>query len=127
LNTALQGAGWPAVGQVIRLERGRKRGGKRTVAVAYYLSSLTPTQAPPEHLLRWIRRHWEIENRLHYVKDQTLREDACRVRKGNAAQVLAALRNVAVHLLESVPAASKAAATRRLQAHPLAALSLLQT
>jgi hypothetical protein len=47
------------------------------------------------------------------------------MRKGHAAQVLAAIRNSCVHLLESVKATSKAAATRRLAAHPEEALLLL--
>jgi hypothetical protein len=49
------------------------------------------------------------------------------VRKGNGAQVLAALRNAAVHLLEGVEASSKAAATRRFAVHPEEALPLLFT
>ena len=55
----------------------------------------------------------------------TLGEDACRVRKGAAPQVLAALRNAVVHLLAEVPGASRAAAIRRLNAHPAEALELL--
>jgi hypothetical protein len=66
-----------------------------------------------------------IENRLHYVRDETLGEDRCRVRKGNGTQVLAAIRNACVHLREGVKAPSKAAATRRLAAHPEEALVLL--
>jgi predicted transposase YbfD/YdcC len=66
-----------------------------------------------------------VENRLHYVRDETLGEDRCRVRKGQGAQVLAALRNAVVHLLEGIEANSKAAATRRLAAHPKEALLLL--
>ena len=66
----------------------------------------------------------EIENGLHHVRDVTLKEDACRSRKGDAAQALAALRNAAVHLLEGVEAESKAAATRHLAGHPKEALAL---
>ena len=36
------------------------------------------------------------------MRDETLGEDRCRVRKGNAAQVLAAIRNACVHLLGEV-------------------------
>jgi hypothetical protein len=71
--------------------------------------------------------HWGIENRLHYVKDETLREDRCRVRTGMAPQVLAAVRNAVVHLLGKVQAPSKPAATRRFAAHPEKALPLLLT
>jgi hypothetical protein len=62
---------------------------------------------------------------LHYVRDETLGEDRCRVRTGSAPQLLAAIRNVVVYLLESVKAGSKAAATRRFAAQPHRALPLL--
>lgn len=46
---------------------------------------------------------------------------------GHGALVLAALRHVAVHLLEQVEARSKAAANRRLAVRPREALPLLFT
>lgn len=36
------------------------------------------------------RAHWDIENKLHHVRDVTLNEDRCRVR---ASAQLAAVRN----------------------------------
>lgn len=44
------------------------------------------------------RRHWAIENQLHWRRDVTLREDASRVRSGAAPQALAALCNTALRL-----------------------------
>lgn len=125
-TTALNGyLDWPGVGQVFRLERQRTVGGKTTVEVVCGITSLTRAQADAGRLLALVRCHWEIENRLHYVRDVTLGEDACRVRSGSAPQVLAAVRNVAVYLLDGVAAASKAAATRRFAAHPREALHLI--
>ena len=80
---------------------------------------------PTRALLGRVREQWEIENRLRYVRDETFGEDRCRVRKGQATQVLAALRNAVVHPLEGVRAPSKAAAARRFAAHPEEALPLL--
>jgi hypothetical protein len=54
---------------------------------------------------------WSIENRLHYKRDVTLAEDASRVRRQAAPQVMAALRNSLVHLLDGT-ADSLAAAVR---------------
>jgi hypothetical protein len=117
---------WPGAAQVFELERVRVlAGGKAEVEVVHGITSLTRARADAGRLLGLSRGHWGIENRLHYVRDETLGEDRCRVRKGAAPQVLAALRNVVVHLLEGVEAASKAAATRRLAAHPEEALPLL--
>jgi predicted transposase YbfD/YdcC len=51
--------------------------------------------ASPRRLLRIWRGHWAIENRSHYIRDVPLGEDACRVRNGQAPQLLAAIRNLA--------------------------------
>jgi hypothetical protein len=59
------------------------------------------------------------------VRDVTLGEDGCRVRKGSAPQVLAAVRNAVVHLLAGVDASSRAAAIRHLNNQPEEALALL--
>jgi predicted transposase YbfD/YdcC len=127
-TTALNGyLDWPDVGQVFELERVRVLKGKAEVEVVYGITSLGRDKSDAAGLLGRVRGHWGIENGLHYVKDETLGEDRCRVRKGNGAQVLAAIRNVAVHLLEGVEAESKAAATRRLAAHPEEALRLILT
>ncbi len=116
---------WPEVGQVFELERVRVQKDKSTVEVVWGITSLSRERADAWALLGRIRGHWGIENGLHYVRDETLGEDRCRVRKGNGAQLLAALRNACVHLLEKVQARSKAAATRRLAARPKEALLLL--
>jgi predicted transposase YbfD/YdcC len=118
---------WPDVGQVFELERVRVLRDKTEVEVVHGITSLGRDRADAGALLVRVRGHWGIENGLHYVRDETLGEDRCRVRKGNGAQVLAAIRNAAVHLLEGVEASSKAAATRRFAAHPKEALPLLFT
>ncbi len=122
---------WPKVGQVFRIERTRVIGGVSKTETSYGITSLTREKADAGRLLELARSHWGIENGLHYVKDETLGEDRCRVRKGAAAEVLSGLRNAAVFLLGKVKSAirgqpaSKAAATRRLAAHPEEALDLV--
>jgi predicted transposase YbfD/YdcC len=113
------------VGQVFELERVRVVRDKTTVETVWGITSLGRDRADAARLLALARGHWGIENRLHWVRDETLGEDRCRVRTGSSPQVLAAVRNAAVHLLEGVPAASKAAAARRFAAHPKEALPLL--
>jgi predicted transposase YbfD/YdcC len=99
--------------------------GETAVEVVYGVTSLGAEEADAGRLLGLVREHWRVENCLHYVRDVTLGEDACRVRKGSAPQVLAALRNAVVHLLAGVPAESRVAAIERLRARPNEALSLL--
>ena len=116
---------WPGLKQGFELTRRRTVKGQTTVEVVYGISSLAEAEADAKRLLGLTRGHWGIENKLHYVRDVTLGEDGCRVRKGSAPQVLAAVRNAVIHLLAGVDASSRAAAIRRLNNHPEEALALL--
>lgn len=116
---------WPGLAQGLEITRERTVRGETTVEVEYAMTSLRPEEADAERLSGLVRLHWGIENGLHHVRDVTLGEDACRVRKGSAPQVLAAVRNAVIHLLAGVGAPSHAAALRRLNAHPEEALALL--
>jgi hypothetical protein len=111
--------------QGFRLTRERTGGGVQTVEVVYGITSLPPERAGATTRLRIIRDHWTIENERHYVRDVTLGEDRCRVRSGAAPQVLAALRNAGLHLLNAVQAPSRPAALEYLQIYPDKARSLI--
>jgi predicted transposase YbfD/YdcC len=76
-----------------------KRDGQQSVEIDYAITSVSRAQADAQTLLDWWRGHWGIENRSHYVRDVTLNEDASRIRKGDAPQNLAALRNAVVSML----------------------------
>lgn len=73
--------------------------GRQRHDIAYGVTSLTSQQASGKRLLELNRGHWEIENRVHYVRDVTFDEDRSRVRKGNGAQVMASIRNLVITLL----------------------------
>jgi predicted transposase YbfD/YdcC len=115
LAAYLQAAGWPAVGMVLEVTSQvlwpHHPARPARQQVRYYLTSL-PASAPPAVLLRLVRRHWHIENRLHWVRDVTLGEDACQVRSGRAPQVLAVLRNAVVGLLHQHRVPNLAATVR---------------
>ena len=116
---------WPGMAQVFRLARERTVKGQTAIEVAYGITSLPRNRADARHLLGLVRRHWSIENRLHYIRDVTLGEDACRVRKGASPQVLACVRNAALHLLKRTYPGNVAAAIRHLTAKPLKAVRLV--
>jgi len=88
---------WPGAAQIAHIERTRWIGGKLSMETATIITSLDPTQAGPERLLELSRKHWAIENRLHYVRDVSFNEDRCRVRAG--ARPLATIRNLVLHLI----------------------------
>ena len=92
---------WPGLKQVCKIIRTRIRKGETTTEVAYAVTSVGCDRANAETLLKWYRGHWGIENRLHWVRDETFGEDRCRVRSGNAPQVLAAIRNLTISWLRS--------------------------
>ena len=69
-------------------------------------------------LLHLTRGHWGIENGLHGVQDGTLREDASRVRRGSATQVMAIVRNIVIFVFNQRGSRSAAAATRHYVCHP---------
>jgi hypothetical protein len=76
--------------QVCRITRERIVRGKKTSETVYAITSHTAEQAGPAELLALSRAHWGIENKLHYVRDVTCREDQARAHAGHAPQVLAA-------------------------------------
>jgi predicted transposase YbfD/YdcC len=90
---------WSGLAQVCRLTRERIVRGKTTTETVYAITSLTAEKAGPERLLKLSRDHWGIENKLHYVRDVSCREDQSRTNTGHAPQVLAAVRNTALTLL----------------------------
>lgn len=104
---------WAGLKQGFELTRERTMKRHRTVESVRGITSLSPERAGAARLLRLTRGHWGIENGLHYRRDVTLGEDASRVRKGTAPQVMAALRNCIIHALADL-APNLAAAMRRL-------------
>lgn len=119
------GQDWKGLKQGFKITRERTVKGVTTVEVVHGITSLSPERANATTLLGLLRDHWRIENQLHYVRDVTLGEDACRVRKGTAPQVLAALRNAVIHLLAGVPANSYHEAIEQLQIQPDQARGLI--
>jgi hypothetical protein len=104
---------WPAVAQVGLLERTVVCRGEATVEVQYLITSVPRSRAGAATLLGWARGHWGIENRLHYVRDVTMGEDANRTRSGSGPQALATLRNLAVSKLRLDGVTNVAARLRR--------------
>jgi predicted transposase YbfD/YdcC len=69
-------------------------------SIRYYLLS---KHFPAKKLLRIVRSHWGIENRLHWMLDVVFGEDANRSRSDNAPENLAILRRLAINIVRSHP------------------------
>jgi predicted transposase YbfD/YdcC len=91
-------SGWPELGTVLAAEtiRGVTGTGQVEAEVRYFLTSCDDD---PAILVQAIRRHWSVENALHWVLDVTFREDDSRVRDRTAARNLALLRKIALNLI----------------------------
>ena len=116
--------GFAGAAQVAQVRRTVTRNGTKTVEVVYLVTS--DRDADPATLAAWVQGHWEIENRLHWVRDVTYQEDKSLVRTKNAPRVMASLRNLAISLLRLDGHANIAAANRHHARDPQRTLQLLQ-
>lgn len=114
------GIGFPHAQQAVRITRTRTAitSGKTTRETAYLTISLPATDAQPADLQEWIRREWLIENKIHYVRDVTFREDSHQARTGTGPAVMATLRNTAIGFHRSCGETNIARATRRASHRP---------
>ena len=80
------------------------------------LRLISSLPADARSLLQAGRRHWGIENSLHWVLDMAFREDESRIRIGHAAHNLSILRRMALNLLRRETTAKGGMAARRKQA-----------
>ena len=91
---------WPHLAQVFKLEHQRTDAlGRSKTEVRYGVTSLPARLADPTRLLNLTRRHWGIENGLHYRRDVTLHEDHSQTRTGHAPHMLAILNNTVLGIL----------------------------
>lgn len=113
LNLIRNKENWPGLQSIVMLVCTRNVAGKETKTVRYYISSLP---SHPKRLLHLVRRHWAIENELHWVLDVALREDHSRVRKDQAPENFAVLRHIALNLLKQEKTAKGGMHAKQLQA-----------
>jgi predicted transposase YbfD/YdcC len=113
--------------QIKRRVRGLGPGAKWRTVTVYAITSLPVHQARPADLAAWIRGHWTIENKLHYVRDVAYGEDHSQTRTGNTPRAMATLRNLAISALRLAGETNIAQALRRLgrdATRPLAILGI---
>ncbi|QXC33763.1 ISAs1 family transposase [Aeromonas sp. FDAARGOS 1407] len=84
--------------------------GHESLEYRYYISSAALTE---EQFANAVCSHWGIENQLHWVLDVTMKEDACPIYRGDAAEILATVRHMALNMLRAEE--GKRASIRRKQ------------
>ncbi|NIV40483.1 MAG: ISAs1 family transposase [Anaerolineae bacterium] len=106
-------AEWQGLQSIAMIQSERQLGDQTTVSRRYFISSLT---SDAERLLKAVRGHWGIENKVHWVLDIAFREDDCRIRKGHGAENFAVLRHIALNLLRRETSAKRSIRGKRMKA-----------
>lgn len=118
---------WPGLRSVLAVEGRREIDGKSSVERRYFISSLDGEDA--QTLAEAVRRHWGVENPLHWTLDVGFKEDQSRVRTGHGAENLSRLRRIALNMLQRETGKKRSIRAKRLKAgwdHDYL-LTLLQT
>ncbi|MFC6567763.1 ISAs1 family transposase [Actinoplanes utahensis] len=129
--TVAAGIDFPHAAQTLQIRRRRRRldqPRRFTTETVYAITDLLVHQARPAQLAAWIRGHWAIENKIHWVRDVTYDEDRSQIRTGTGPHVMAALRDAAIAALRAAGTTNIAAANRhhaRDSTRPLALLGLI--
>jgi predicted transposase YbfD/YdcC len=105
-------AEWRDAAAVVQVGRERSVKDKTTSEVSYYLTS---RRASAKELGERVRRHWAVENELHWCLDVTFREDANRSAVGEVGPNLGVIRRLALSLLKQLPGKATGP-TKRLKA-----------
>lgn len=66
--------------------------------IRYYISS---SDISAGKFASAMRGHWAIENKLHWRLDVAMKEDDCRIRRGDAAELFSGIRHIAVNILSA--------------------------
>jgi len=91
-----EGLKWKKLTSVVMVETIREGRDFKTMDMRFYISSCAPVAAP---LLGASRKHWAVENSLHWTLDVTFREDESRIRKEAAPENYAIFRHIALNII----------------------------
>jgi predicted transposase YbfD/YdcC len=104
---------WPQAKSLALVESIREIDGIGSVERRYYISSL---HTDAERMGMIVRRHWGIENSLHWVLDVAYGEDQARMREGNSAENFSILRRITLNLVKRDKSVKAGVKNRRLVA-----------
>lgn len=105
------------VTRTVRVKKGKRwvRKQVQSAVAVFIITSLDAREAAPAHLAGYVRGQWTIENKVHYVRDVTFREDSSRVRTGPRPRIMATLRSLAIGLIRQAGYTKIAATIRKIK------------
>lgn len=118
------GIAFPFCRQVFRIDRKTisLKTGEERCETSY---GITSCASEASRLLSYVRGHWYIENKSHWVRDVTFEEDRSQIRTGAGPQVMALLRNFVIGLFRLLNVENIAEKLRYFSWDPSRAVSLL--
>lgn len=89
---------WHGIKAIAKIESERffKATKKTEIDIRFYICSITN----PETINSAVRKHWGVENKLHWTLDMSFHEDYIRTRTKNAAQNFSMLNKICLNLLK---------------------------
>lgn len=90
-------AQWKEIKTVIEIERTRIIKDQEEITVMYYISNL---EVEPKDFSKYIRQHWFVENKAHWILDVIYREDYACITNNFAAQNMSTLRKLSLNILK---------------------------
>ena len=103
---------WKDFKSVVKISSQRidKHSKKSSTETRYYISSLA---ANANHLNDVVRKHWKVENNLHWVLDVVFKEDQSLKKKGQSALNYNIMTKVALSLIEKENSTKKSKFIKR--------------
>jgi len=105
---------WANLNSFVCMESVRTVNGSTSYERHYYISDLASQNA--QTMLRYVRGHWGVENKLHWSLDMTFREDTLRNRIGHSAENFSRIRRLSLNLLRRDKTCKASLKSKRLRA-----------
>ena len=113
LRTLPKTESWAGLQTIGMVEREYEEAGKQFKDKRFFINSIPPVAKTFAYAARG---HWGIENSLHWRMDVVLREDASRIRKGNAPSIMTSIRHLVLNLFQKEPSKLSLAKKRKMAA-----------
>ncbi|MCP4989444.1 MAG: ISAs1 family transposase [Colwellia sp.] len=94
-----------------------KYGDLRQAFLIKFLGAERQLEETEELFAKAVRRHWSVENSLHWVLDVSFREDESRIRRENGAENMATARHITLNMLRQEKSCKKGIKRNDLKQH----------